>query len=131
MTFPVASEVSGGKGLDSRIAGIVKRIRLDTKQISDWDSFHEQFRERLGFPEFYGKNMDAWIDCMSCLDDADAGMSSVTLESGEQLVIELPDVEDFRSRCPEQLEALVDCTAAVNRRFLEGGDRPVLLLAFT
>ena len=109
----------------------MKRIRLDTQRISDWNSFHEQFQELLGFPEFYGKNMNAWIDCMSYLDDPDAGMSGLTLESEEQLVIEVPGAKDFRNRCPEQFEALIDCTTAVNQRYLDDGQRPLLLLSFT
>jgi len=33
--------------------------------ITDWASFHDVFMHTLGFPDFYGRNMDAWIDCMT------------------------------------------------------------------
>lgn len=35
-------------------------VPIPTNQITDWPSFHEVFAEALGFPSFYGKNMNAW-----------------------------------------------------------------------
>ena len=35
-------------------------VRIDTKRIRDWASFHDVFAEALGFPDFYGRNMVAW-----------------------------------------------------------------------
>ena len=83
---------------DTRSANVVKNIRLNVQKITDWNSFHEQFKELLGFPDSYGNNMDAWIDCMAYLDDPAAGMSSLTLELGEQLVIEESRPEAARLR---------------------------------
>lgn len=45
-----------------------------TDRIIDWPSFHAVFEEALGFPGYYGWNMDAWIDCMTYVDNADYGM---------------------------------------------------------
>ena len=52
-------------------------IALDTGRITDRDTFHTVFAEAFGFPDFYGRNMNAWIDCITCLDDPDAGMTTV------------------------------------------------------
>jgi RNAse (barnase) inhibitor barstar len=52
-------------------------VRLDCDRITDWESFHAVFAEVFGFPSFYGRNMDAWIDCMSYLDKPEVGMSTV------------------------------------------------------
>ena len=30
----------------------------------------------MGFPGFYDRNMNAWIDCMSYIDELGAGMNS-------------------------------------------------------
>jgi len=30
----------------------------------DWETFHDEFQEKMGFFDGYGRNMDAWIDCM-------------------------------------------------------------------
>ena len=104
------------------------RIRLDTNAISDWPSFHEECRRALGFPDFYGANMDAWIDCLSYLRDPAAGMSAVALGPDEALEIEIPDAEVFRRRVPEIAAALWDCTAFVNRRYTSDDERAPLVL---
>jgi hypothetical protein len=108
----------------------MKQIRLDTTEIRDWDSFHQVFKRVMGFPDFYGANLDAWIDCMSYLDDPVAGMSRVSVEKDEAFLLKLLETESFRKRCPEQFEALVECTATVNRRYAESDSRTVVALAF-
>jgi RNAse (barnase) inhibitor barstar len=35
-------------------------VKVDMGRIHDWDTFHTVFHEVLGFPGFYGRNMDAW-----------------------------------------------------------------------
>ncbi len=52
-------------------------VVVDGRMLKDWDSFHQEFARVFGFPEFYGNNMDAWIDCMSWLSDPEDGMSIV------------------------------------------------------
>ena len=91
------------------------KVSLDTKQISDWNSFHLLCKEAFGFPDFYGMNMDAWIDCLTYLDEEEE-MSRFHLAKGEMLHIEISDTEDFNSRLPELFNALVECSAFVNRR---------------
>ena len=39
--------------------------RLNGELFTDWESFHTVSAEVFGFPEFYGRNMNAWIDCLS------------------------------------------------------------------
>jgi hypothetical protein len=104
-------------------------VRLDTKRISDWESFHLLCKEELGFPDFYGMNMDAWIDCLTYLNEDDR-MSRFHLAKGEMLHIEVSDTEDFNSRLPEIFDALVECSAFVNRRYADDKKSPVLSLLF-
>jgi RNAse (barnase) inhibitor barstar len=108
----------------------MKTVRLETKSITDWDSFHSEFAELMGFPSFYGRNMNAWIDCMSYLTDANTGMSKITLENGESLVISVSDSESFKKRLPEIFEGLIECAAFVNQRYEEAGQTSVVALAF-
>ncbi len=103
--------------------------RLATESITDWQSFHQACREVFGFPDFYDMNMDAWIDCMSYLDE-DAGMTRFNLAEGEMLHIEVSATEAFNRRLPDILDALVECSAFVNQRYVEGGKAPVLSLVF-
>ena len=104
-------------------------VRLETESITDWQSFHETCREVFGFPNFYGMNMNAWIDCLSYLDE-DSGMTRFNLAGGEKLHIEVSATETFRRRLPEIFDALVECSAFVNQRYLEVSKAPVLSLVF-
>jgi hypothetical protein len=103
-------------------------IPIPTDEITDWESFHTVFQIVFGFPDFYGRNMDAWIDCMSCLDDAEANMTKVCIDRGDLIVLKIDGVESFRRRCTEQYETLIACISSVNRRSQEIGEQPFLAL---
>jgi hypothetical protein len=103
-------------------------VRIPTSQITDWDSFHSVFSEALGFPDFYGRNMDAWIDCLTYIDQDD-GMRRATVSPGESLILELEDEGSFRDRCPDQYAKLVECAEIVNRRHIEKGKTAELALS--
>lgn len=106
-------------------------VRIPTSEIHDWPSFHDVFARVLGFPGFYGRNMNAWIDCLTCAD-VDDGMVNVVVADGDVLTLQLDDVPSFAARCPEQYAAVVECAAFVNWRRLEREPRlrPILALAF-
>lgn len=105
-------------------------VRIDTTKIRDWASFHDVFTEAFGFPDFYGRNMDAWIDCMTSLDDPAAGMSKIHAADGGMVTLQLDEVDGFAERCPEQYQAVVDCCAFVNWRRTEIGEPAVLALSY-
>jgi hypothetical protein len=108
----------------------VASATIDCSKIHDWPSFHEQFARVFGFPDFYGQNMDAWIDCMTSLDDPDDSMTALHCEPGKVFTLQLTNVRDFRAKCPEQYAALVECSAFVNWRRIETGEPAVLALSF-
>jgi len=108
----------------------MRLVKLDTRRITDWDTFHDVFTEVFGFPAFYGRNMAAWVDCMTCLDDPSAELSRVHAPPGGVVVLELEHVDGFASRCPEQYETLVECAAFVNWRKIENGQPALLALSF-
>ncbi len=105
-------------------------VRIDTRTISDWKSFHDVVAREFGFFEGYGMNLDSMIDCLTCLDEPESGMTTVHAQPGGVVVLQLDHVTDFAKRCPEQYEALIDCVSFVNWRLLELGDPPVLALSF-
>ncbi len=96
----------------------VTKIRLDGTAIRDEVSFHRVCQVAFGFPSYYGANWNAWIDCMSCIDDPSGGLSTVHVPAGETLEIELTDTKALWKRCPELLQSLTECTAFVNERFV-------------
>lgn len=48
----------------------MKQITLNGKKMTDKDTAHIYIASKLGFPDYYGKNLDALADCVSecCLD---------------------------------------------------------------
>jgi hypothetical protein len=102
-------------------------VDVPMADIKDWDTFHDTFARTLGFPDFYGRNMNAWVDCLTYEDD---GMSAYPIPAGDVLTLRLQGCKEFRSRCPEIFEALIDSAAFVNWRRVERGDRPILALAY-
>lgn len=105
------------------------RVQLVGVAIKNWDTFHDQCAAAFGFPEFYGRNMNAWIDCLTYVRDGD-GMSAFALGPTATLDIEISDAEAFNRQAPEVMDALIDCTAAVNRRHIDVGELPALHLIF-
>ncbi len=94
-------------------------IKIDFRIIKDWNTFHEVFAEVMGFPDFYGKNNNAWIDCMSYIDDKDAGMSKITVEPNENLIILVSGTEEAIESTSEVFLGFMDIVAFVNQRFIE------------
>lgn len=94
-------------------------VSIDFGDIKDWEAFHSVFFEVMGFPEFYGRNMDAWIECMSYVDDTDAGMSTVTVEPEESLEMVILGVEEAIKTCPDVFQGFMECVAFVNHRFID------------
>ncbi len=104
-------------------------VVVPVSQIHDWESFHDTFAATLGFPDFYGRNMNAWIDCLTYRDQND-GMASVNVHEGDVLTLQLDEGRAFASRCPELYAAIVECAAFVNWRRTEMGLRPLIALSF-
>ncbi len=101
-------------------------IRIDGKRISDWGSFHTVFAQAFGFPDFYGRNMNAWIDCMTSLDEPADGLTSVQGSATDPVVLQL----DNANALPTELfEAITECAAFVNWRRLEAGEPAILMLS--
>ena len=101
-------------------------VKFETDKITDWESFHQYSKEIFGFPDFYGKNMDARIDCLTYIEEND-GMSKFHLSKDEMLNVEVTETEDFNARLPDIFDALVECTAFVNSRY----KRAVIAIVFT
>lgn len=100
-----------------------RSVRIDCDRIADWQSFHAVFAAALSFPDYYGRNMDAWIDVMS---DADV----VAPHAGQGVVVlDLAGAESLRTRLPDIWNGLVECTLFVNRRWLVEPEPVFIVLA--
>ena len=94
----------------------MKKVKIDINRIKDWDSFHDLFAQLFEFPEYYGRNMDAWIDCMD--------------EFTEELtLIDLGDCRTLKKTNSEIIDAINECSAFVNYRRIEANQNPVLIIS--
>ena len=91
-------------------------VRMDGRKIASPDTFHDVFSHEFSFPHYYGRNMDAWIDCMSDLKKFTA--------------IHIVNYEYLKKTAPDQWLDLIECSAFVNWRNLDAGQPPLLALAF-
>jgi RNAse (barnase) inhibitor barstar len=107
----------------------MKIVEIDCDKIRDWNSFHEYFKNLFGFPDFYGRNMDAWIDCLGYLDEDD-DMTKLKIDKGTVLTLQLKNVASFRNKCTDIYAALIECSAFVNYRRTGKGENPILALSF-
>lgn len=105
-------------------------VELDGKTIIDWPTFHQACKSAFGFPEFYGGNMDAWVDCMSYLRDDD-GMTRFRLQENEVLTITIANAAALRTAAPDILDDLQFCIEAINDRYTDYGEKAALALKLT
>lgn len=105
-------------------------VPINGARILDWDSFHTEFQRVMGFPPFYGRNLNAWIDCMSDLDKSGSGMTTHHAAPESVLTLRIDNVDLLISQSPAQYEALVDSCAFVNWCRVERGEPPILAVAF-
>src|SRR5436190_1216633 len=66
-----------------------KEIEINFTEIESLEDMHILLKEKFGFPEFYGKNVNALIDCLSSLRYPDDGMTLVNLELNEILYLKI------------------------------------------
>jgi RNAse (barnase) inhibitor barstar len=71
--------------------------------IKNMDDFGSLFAKVCNFPDYYGKNMDAWIDCMR------------DLLIKENITIELQNFTDFNRLFPKISNNLLDCICILNQ----------------
>ena len=105
-------------------------VKIDLTKINNWEALHREFATVMGFPEFYGNNMNAWEDCMSDLSRPDtAGMTDVIVPEGENLVITLLGSAEFRLNHYDKFSALLNSITNVNRMKMSiAGSSQLLLL---
>ena len=102
-------------------------IEIDGAKIQDFASFHSVFADALGFPAFYGRNLNAWIDCMCSIGSPDHGMTAVHATTADPLVLRISAVDEIPT---EILNTLNHSVAYVNWFQMVTAESPLLLLAY-
>jgi len=79
----------------------------------------------MGFPECYGRNMNAWIDCMGSSNMPLDGMSKIHCIPPDVITLHFEDIKRLYDRCPDIYDSLIECAAFVNWRRTSAGENPV------
>lgn len=103
------------------------QVNINAAEITDFETFHEVFQRELGFPEFYGHNMDAWIECMSELDDPSSKLTVIHGTAHDPVVVHLYNAGDMPK---DVFDAMNEAAAYVNWRRLEDGQPAILMLSY-
>ena len=103
---------------------MIRSVKVDCATITDWTTFHDVFARAFGFPAYYGGNLDAWVDCMSNLDEEVSGLE---LRPGDCVLLQLEHADVLKRAAPEILAAILELAAFVNFRRIEIGQSPILI----
>jgi RNAse (barnase) inhibitor barstar len=94
------------------------RISVNGATIVNWPSFHDEFSRAFRFFEGYGRNRDAWIDCMTDLHGPKA-LSGLRLPTGESIEIVLNDSATVAKSHPEIFAELLRLVRYANNLYAE------------
>ena len=83
---------------------------IDGAHIVDWDSFHDEFQSKMGFFDGYGRNTNAWIDCMTDMftNGGYQGLTKFNLYDGDRFTLTVVNSETWKAQSPETFEAFID-----------------------
>lgn len=106
------------------------KLSVDFSKVKTVDDFHNKMKELFGFPDFYGKNYHALIDCLSSLRYPDDGMTEIHINKDEYILLEINDVKYRQNNC-DVINSLFSAIQCVNYRCKQMGDNPSILLLLT
>lgn len=102
-----------------------KRIRINLSEIDSIEEMHEELITKFGFPNFYGKNVYALIDCWSSLRFPNDEMSEFVLKDDEVLILEIKGLVRANDVV---LNNLIIAIENVNRREIDRGKQASIYL---
>ena len=104
-------------------------VHISGRKLVDRNDFHGVFAEAFGFPDFYGRNINAWHDCMFSLETPTDRMSTEHAPRAGTLAIQLDEYSRLKARRPDFIELVHDAAAFVNWAKLQEGEQAVLTVA--
>lgn len=99
-------------------------MRLNAARWTTPSTMHDDVASALGFPAYYGRNLDALSDCLSDVARGDYGLRLET--TGLALVVS--GVDAYRDQFPEETLELVEILVEISRIALLFGHRVLSLL---
>ncbi|MFE6733753.1 barstar family protein [Microbacterium sp. NPDC057650] len=85
-------------------------VRLDAALWRDVSGFHTAVASALDFPDYYGRNFNAFVDCLRDVVDQDYGWSA----SSEGLAMVFEHFDEFARSDAESAHAVLDILAGAS-----------------
>jgi len=81
-------------------------VVLDGSNMINYKGLYREFAEKLEFPDYFGHNLNAWIECLTDLDWLDKHNYVLIITNSGQLLSEKPDekealMDDLMEVCEE------------------------------
>lgn len=106
---------------------VMLKIHINLSTIKNDHELHGALKKAFNFPEFYGNNIHALIDCLSSLRYPEDEMTGVELGIEEQLILEIKGASQINF---DSLAGIVLAIENVNNRELMRGRKPSILVQF-
>jgi len=90
--------------------------QIDGTAIVDWDSFHDEFQRQFGFFDGYGRNMDAWNDCMRDMytNGEYKSLTKFDLRDEDTFTLVVMNAAQWKKNAPEVFSTFEDCSSFCN-----------------
>ncbi|MBI0473497.1 barnase inhibitor [Pectobacterium parmentieri] len=82
---------------------IGKTVQIDFSHIKTADQFYTELSNLFGFPGFFGRNVNALIDCLFSLRYPHDEMTKIHITTSEYLLMEL----NYFSSAPDEIKELL------------------------
>ena len=95
---------------------VIHSETIDGAKIHDWDSFHDEFQQRMGFFEGYGRNLDAWIDCMSDMytNGEYKSLTRFDLDDGDAFLLRIENAGAWKQNDPDSFNSFIEMSLKCN-----------------
>ena len=101
------------------------KVVLDLSGVRNFDDFYKRISDLFGFPDFFGKNVHALIDCLFNLRYPDSRMTGFNISDSEYLIVE---VFGFSGLPQEIMETLAYAIEFANFKLICKNQLPAMAL---
>ena len=90
-----------------------KPLTLNLQDVDRLSIFYQQLSHTFGFPEFFGNNLDAAIDCLSSLYIKEEGLTNICLQQGEYLLLKVIGLSCCSSKIQRAFLTIIEATQEI------------------
>lgn len=99
-------------------------IELNLKGISNIEDLHTLLAKIFGFPDFYGRNYAALVDCLTSIPYPEDGMTKIHLSNGDEYID--INIKGIFNTSYDVVKFLLSAIVDVNNRRIFFHEKPFL-----